>query len=397
MDGGAFRVDMIANRLFQATALIDHGTSCYATVSSSFAEKAGLPRIEITPRALEGVTPDHAGVIREVTYMSIDIDGHIQERVFLYVIPHQVEDVILGLRWIQSEGAVLKPREGVLEIESSGAAIMARDYKKDGQMNRPYRVPAAAMATYLEEAHRDGDAASVRVFAASLKDIERALQQKTKSDPAERLPPQYREFLPVFQGGDANQLPPHRPGIDMKIVLEKDKDGRDKEPPWGPLYSMSRDELLVLRKTIMDLLDKGFIRVSHSPAAAPVLFAKKPSGGLRFCVDYRALNAITTKDRYPLPLIQETLRQVSQAKWFTKLDVQAAFHKLRVAEGEEWKTAFRTRYGLFEWLVTPFGLANGPSQFQRYINWVLRELLDTYVSAYVDDVLIYTAGTLEDH
>ena len=98
---------------------------------------------------------------------------------------------------------------------------------------------------------------------------------------------------------------------------------------------MSRDELLVLRKTLIDLLDKGFIRVSNSLAAAPVLFIKKPRGGLRFCVDYRGLNRVIKKDRYPLPLIYETLRNISKAKWFTKLDVIAAFYKLRIFEGDE--------------------------------------------------------------
>ena len=98
---------------------------------------------------------------------------------------------------------------------------------------------------------------------------------------------------------------------------------------------MSRDELLVLRKTLTELLDKGFIRVSSSPAAAPVLFVRKLGGGLRFYVDYRRLNQITKKDRYPLPLIYETLRNISKARWFTKLDVITAFHKIRVTEGEE--------------------------------------------------------------
>src|SRR6266536_2657346 len=153
---------------------------------------------------------------------------------------------------------------------------------------------------------------------------------------------------------------------------------------------MSRDELLVLRKTLSELLDKGFIRVSSSPAAAPILFVRKPGGGLWFCVDYRALNGLTRKDRYPLPLIQETLRNLSEAVVFTKLDVIAAFHQIRIAEGDEWKTAFRSRFGLFEWLVTPFGLANAPSTFQRYINWVLRDILDDFCSAYIDDIIIYS-------
>ncbi|KAL2017202.1 hypothetical protein VTK56DRAFT_2409 [Thermocarpiscus australiensis] len=160
---------------------------------------------------------------------------------------------------------------------------------------------------------------------------------------------------------------------------------------------MSREELIVLRKTLTELLDKNFIRASSSSASAPVLFVRKPGGGLRFCVDYRGLNAVTRKDRYPLPLINETLRSLSKAKWLTKLDVIAAFHKIPIKEGDEWKTAFRTRYGLYEWLVTPFGLTGAPATFQRYINKTLREYLDEFCSAYMDDVLIYSDGSLSDH
>ncbi|KAI0999173.1 hypothetical protein K3495_g9023 [Podosphaera aphanis] len=183
----------------------------------------------------------------------------------------------------------------------------------------------------------------------------------------------------------------------MEINLEKDDKNIEKRPPYGPLYEMSREKLLVLRKTLADLLDNGWIRASASPASSPVLFAKKPSGGLRFCVDYRGLNAITKKDCYPLPLIRETLRQLSKARWFTKIDVRAAFHRLRIKEGDEWKTAFRTRQGLFEWLACPFGLCGAPATFQRFIDNALREYLDIYCSAYLDDVIIYTDGDLQDH
>ncbi|KAM4064623.1 integrase core domain-containing protein [Hirsutella rhossiliensis] len=122
---------------------------------------------------------------------------------------------------------------------------------------------------------------------------------------------------------------------------------------------MSREELLVLRKTLKDLLDRGFIRASSSAAAAPVLFVRKPNGGLRFCCDYRALNAITKRDRYPLPLIAETLQNLAKAKWFTKLDVVAAFHKIRMAPGHEERLHF--------------------------------------ARAYLDDVLIYSSGSKADH
>ena len=126
---------------------------------------------------------------------------------------------------------------------------------------------------------------------------------------------------------------------------------------------MSREELIVLWKTLTELLDKGFVQASNSPIGALVLFVKKLGGGLRFCVDYCCLNAITRKDWYPLPLIYKTLRSLAKACWFTKVDVIVAFYKIRVREGDEWKTAFCIRYGLYEWLVTPFGLLGALATF----------------------------------
>ena len=181
---------------------------------------------------------------------------------------------------------------------------------------------------------------NVQVFAASLRDIEKALKAKTYSDPKEKLPKEYHPWLDVFDWTAAEHLPPHWKSQDHAIQLELKADGSVPEVPWGPLYAMSQNELLVLRNTLNGLLDKGFIHVSQSSAAAPVLFVKKPGGGLWFCVDYCGLNKITRKDCYPLPLIQETLNSISKAKLFTKLDVIATFHKIGVEEGDEWKTAF---------------------------------------------------------
>lgn len=227
-------------------------------------------------------------------------------------------------------------------------------------------------------------AADMYLAGASLEDIRKALEPKAIIDPATKVPSHYHEFLKVFDQAEADKLPPHR-DCDHEIMLQP-----GTTPPHGPLYGMSEDELVVLRKFLQENLDKGFIRASTSPAASPVLFAKKPGGGLRFCVDYRALNAITIKNRYPLPLIQETLSQLSQAKYFTKLDVVAAFNRIRIKEGQEWMTAFNTRYGLFESLVMPFGLSNAPATFQARINEVLRPFLDRFCTAYIDDILIYS-------
>ena len=114
-------------------------------------------------------------------------------------------------------------------------------------------------------------------------------------------------------------------------------------------------------------------------------------------MDYRGLNNITRKNQYPLPLIKETLNGISKIRYFTKLNITAVFHKIHIAKGQEWIMAFRTRYGLFEYLIIPFGLTGAPATFQRYINWVLRDYLDEFCTAYVDDILIYTSGLLQDH
>ena len=159
---------------------------------------------------------------------------------------------------------------------------------------------------------------------------------------------------------------------------------------------MSKDQLLVLRKTLTELLDNDFIRVSNSPTTALVIFVKKSGEGLRFCVDYRRLNEISRKDSYPIPRIDETLRTIVTAKYISKVDVISPFHRIRVKDGDEWKTAFNTRFGLYEWLVIPFGLTGAPTTFQRYINWVLHNELDICYSAYIDDVVIYN-DTQKEH
>ena len=197
----------------------------------------------------------------------------------------------------------------------------------------------------------------MEVFAVLLRDIEKALEPKKQIDPAVKLPKEYHKFLNIFSRQEADMLPVHW-SYDHKIPLE---DG--KQPIFGALYGMSQDELKVLQKYLDDHLSKGFIWASSSPAAAPVLFVRKPGGGLRFCVDYRGLNAINVKNRYPLPLLKETLDHLCNAVVYTKLDIIVAFNRLCIAKGEEWKTAFRTCYGLYEYLVMPFGLANAPSLF----------------------------------
>jgi hypothetical protein len=156
------------------------------------------------------------------------------------------------------------------------------------------------------------------------------------------------------------------------------------------MYQMSLSELTELKKQLDDLLRHGFIRPSQSPFGSPILFVKKKEGDLRMCVDYRALNKLTVKNTYPLPRIDELMDHLRGAKFFSKIDLRSGYHQIRIAPEDIHKTAFRTRYGLYEFTVLPFGLTNAPATFMTLMNDVFRDLLDSFVVVYLDDILIYS-------
>jgi hypothetical protein len=157
---------------------------------------------------------------------------------------------------------------------------------------------------------------------------------------------------------------------------------------------MSPAKLKVLEEYIEKALMRGWIRESQSSAGAPVLFSLKKNSDLRLCIDYRKLNAITVKNRYPLSLISELLDRLSGSVIFSKID---AYHRMRIREGDEWKTAFRMRYGHFEYMVLPFGLTNALATFQFYISQALRGLIDDFCVVYLDDILVFFKSEKEHH
>ena len=177
----------------------------------------------------------------------------------------------------------------------------------------------------------------------------------------------------------------------------QDSAGRQKKPTHSPIYALSAKELKALRDYLDKNLVKEFIRPSISPAGYLILFVPKKDSKLRLCVDYRQLNTITVKNHYLLPLISEIQDQIQGAKLFTKFDIQGTFNLVRMNDSEEWKTAFHTRYRHYKYTVMPFSLTNAPAIFQSLINTILQQYLDILVTAYIDDVLVYTNGTLEEH
>jgi hypothetical protein len=198
----------------------------------------------------------------------------------------------------------------------------------------------------------------------------------------ELLPEQYHKYLLLFAPEQSEKLPEHRP-YDHAINLTP-----DTEPKWGPVYRLSQEEFEALKEYIAKMIKEGKIRPSSSPAGSPVLFVPKPGGrGLRLCVDYRDLNKITIKDRTPLPIMDQLAEQVAGADWFTKLDLKAGYNLIRIRKGDEWKTAFRSPLGHYEYLVMPFGLCNAPATFQRMMNDIMRPFLGNGVVSYLDDIL----------
>jgi len=428
------------DRTVATHALVDCGATGIAFIDKDFACHHQLPLTPLQhPRSLEVIDghPISSGDITDVANTHLAILEH-QETLPMFVTKLSHYPVVLGIPWLELHDVAIHFSSRTLTFGSEyctshcnraptvvhahslaskiahqepvdyslGMGVRSLNWharpnetsttpetsifdERSAAPERPIQISALGGHPFRRLAYKQ----KLTIFSTSLFEINQALGVKEKPkkelDLKTYIPAEYHEFLPLFSEALAKNIPPHRP-YDHKIPLRE-----GFTPPFGPLYSISRTELQTLKEWLENL-SKGFIRASSSPAACPILFVKKTDGSLRLCVDYRGLNAGTIKNCYPLLLLQETLMRLSKSKYFTTLDIHGAYNLVRMAEGEEWKTAFRTRYGLFECLVTPFGLTNAPSDFQALINDVLRAYLDDFCTAFLDDFFIYS-NTLKEH
>ena len=310
-------------------ALVDCGATGYSFVDESFARHHNLPLFRLSdPRPLEVIDgrPIDSGPITHLAKFDLDIHGH-RESLCAFVTKLGHYPLVLGIPWLRHHDPAIRFASNDITFDSEYclANCSSRPVALQGTTTVPAHGgnPAICMinAASFKTLCRSRRHKAEHFGALSLYEINKALKDPkplTDDELRDMIPPEYHNHLDLFKETAVSMLPPHRP-YDHKIPL---KEGF--QPPFGPLYTCSRAELETLKAWLEENLSKGFIRASSSPAGAPVLFAKKKDGTLRICVDYRGLNEGTIKNRYPLPLIQETLAQFQKAKYYTTLDVRGA-------------------------------------------------------------------------
>jgi len=267
----------------------------------------------------------------------------------------------------------------------------AEYYESWEPVNKPIQIALIGAYAMSRQIRRPEN----QIMAISMEDIMAQHDKDSieEQDPKALLPEELRRWAYVFSGKAANTLPPHRIGVDHHIELLL-----DKRPNWTPrFYRSTQEEMEELKRWVTENLSRGFIEASKCPWASPIMFVRKPGGGVRLCIDYRQLNEITRKDRYPIPLIEETMANVAGSKIMTKLDIRKAFNRIRIATPkDEDLLTFCTPFGNYKPKVLQFGPTNGPASFQRFINDTLFDFLNVFCTAYMDDILIYSQSQ-EEH
>eukprot|EP00877_Chromochloris_zofingiensis_P013639 jgi/Chrzof1/8529/Cz03g14150.t1 len=385
---------------FSGVALVDSGaTHCF--IGRRFVSRNGLNFVNgldsYTIVTADGTKHSSSAIIPSIL---VKIGEHYRTHL-KFIVADIDEDIILGADWLKATnphidwdmGTVIVPKKAnkpatVLQSirQSDANADVESMLISSLQLKRMVRKGQEAYAIYLKQALDDDSIAKINAASASESDTSADNWTIKDGDPAaEAL---LQEYSDVFQ--TPTGLPPDRP-VEHHIDIQP-----GSTPPFRQPYRMSTLELQELKKQLKDLLDRGYIQPSCSPYGAPVLFVRKKDGSMRLCVDYRALNKQTIRNRYPLPRVDDLIDALHGSAVYSKLDLASGYWQVKVHADDVHKTAFQTRYGQFEWLVLPFGLCNAPSTFQSLMHRVFHPHLDKFVVIYLDDILVYSKN-MDEH
>ncbi|KAJ0661910.1 putative nucleotidyltransferase, Ribonuclease H [Helianthus annuus] len=355
----------------KAYVLFDTG-STHSIISLSFAQRVGLSCSLLDP-PISISTPMRNS--ENITSVFCDCPILIEGGTFMaQLLPLTMHDfdIILGMDWLS---------EHKVTIDCQARQVIF------GELEKPKCVyqgctPSGLIKVISALKARKLISNGCEGYLAAIQDTSKEERNLEKHPIVKEFPDVFPEELP--------SLPPERE-VEFTIELIPGAEPISKAP-----YRMAPLELQELKEQLQELLDRGFIRPSVSPWGAPVLFVKKKDGSMRLCIDYRELNRVTVRNRYPLPRIDDLFDQLHGARYFSKIDLRSRYHQLRVRSEDIPKTAFRTRYGHYEFLVMPFGLTNAPAVFMDLMNRVFHDYLDKCVVVFIDDILVYSKSK-EEH
>jgi len=374
---------------YSVRVLLDSGATC------NFIHPDVLDRLRCKPTVMRDPVVVSLGDGSQVeTYqmaegLQLEWKKGLGHRINCCVFPIRSYDLILGMPWLEEHNPDINWSQRELRLSIGRRILLVKAAEKQAGEQRLMKIELLTKRQLQRTLKKDKEAQLFLLFCGtSQSGSTMEGRQGTGQDlfSAEWLLREYSDVLRDLP----DKLPPKR-----RVEHPIDTIPGAKEPHRAP-YRMSQAELDELKRQLDELLRKGWISPSVSPYGAPCLFVKKKDGTLRLCVDYRALNEITVKDRFPLPRVDDLLDRLVGAKIFSHIDLRKGYHQFRVRECDRFKTAFVTRYGQFEWNVLPFGLCNAPATFSRGMHEVFRDLLDSFVVIFLDDILIFSRS-LEEH